>query len=109
VGTSLNLKKQNSRNVASVEKTFTKPDPESLKSHLKNGEWEGDIGRDPWGHPYHFSFLRNSKGQATHVAVWSDGPNQKNETQVKAEMGNNPNPKMLEFKGDDLGSVTPLR
>jgi hypothetical protein len=99
------------RSIASINKgdDVVHLNLDSIKEHLKKGEWEGDIGKDPWGHAYHFSFLKNSKGTTTHVAVWSDGPNSKNETQVRGPASENQKPDSLEFKGDDLGSVIPLR
>jgi hypothetical protein len=99
------------RAVASVDRKDSGPklDLESIRSHLKSGEWEGNIGRDPWGNPYHFSFLKNSKGATTHVAVWSDGPNHVSETSVRGQLARPDRPDLIEFKGDDLGSVIPLR
>jgi hypothetical protein len=82
-------------------------DMESLKAHLQKGEWQGDVGKDPWNHPYHFSFLRNKNGSPTHVAVWSDGPNSKNET--VATDTSVVSPEAFQFAGDDVGSVIPLR
>jgi hypothetical protein len=102
----------NDRSVASVPAGdgSSRIDLESLKSHLKKGEWEGTTERlDPWGRAYHFSFLRNSKGVATHVAVWSEGPNQNNETVVQGDQAKLDHPENFQFKGDDLGSVIPLR
>jgi hypothetical protein len=102
---------QSSRSIASIGKSEAAVhlSLDSIKEHMKNGEWEGDIGKDPWGHPYHFSFLKNSKGMTTHVAVWSDGPNNKNETSVHNLLPANQKSENIEFKGDDLGSVIPLR
>jgi len=102
---------QSSRSIASVAKTdaVIHLDMAAIKEHMKNGEWEGDIGKDPWGHAYHFSFLKNAKGMTTHVVVWSNGPNNKNETSVPSQLASSQNAESVEFKGDDLGSVIPLR
>ncbi len=34
----------------------------------------GSYGKDPWGQPYHFQFLKNKLGAPAQLAVWSDGP-----------------------------------
>src|SRR5947209_3759882 len=64
------VKKSSGRSIASIESSaLAAPvDIKSLQEHLKKGEWEGDVGKDPWGNPYHFAYLKNSKGMATHVA-----------------------------------------
>jgi hypothetical protein len=99
-----------SRSIASVSSDDSKIpniDMASIKSHLKNGEWEGDVGKDPWGTPYHFAFIRNAQGTPTHVAVWSDGPNHKSDT--TGTKGTGLSPDAVKFGGDDLGTITSIR
>lgn len=56
--------------------------------------YKGDIGLDPWGHPYLFELRRDSKI----LYVWSRGPNGDDES-VSLVSG---------FSGDDLGQVLDL-
>jgi hypothetical protein len=111
-------KSQNDRSVASIHEDNKIPsfDIEDLKNHVKKNEWEGQIGKDPWGNPYHFAFLKNQNGVVSHVAVWSDGPNHTAETSVRDQMGQKPgvdsivaNPMEIKFQGDDVGAVYPIR
>ena len=106
-----NLSTANNRSVASVDphSTSTSVDFEAIRQHLQKGEWEGDIGKDPWGRPYHFSFLRNSSGMHTHVAVWSDGPNQVNESSLHSQPLSGDQSSSVSFKGDDVGNIFPIR
>jgi len=101
------------REIASIDgkpsQLVSELDLASFQKHLKNGEWEGEIGKDPWGRPYHFSFIRNTAGVHTHVAVWSDGPNQKNETSFHAQLAVTESPDSLSFKGDDVGKILSIR
>lgn len=55
---------KNSRSIASV----------GISSPEKS--WEGNFGKDPWGKPYHFRFLKNKRGAPVQIVVWSDGPSQ---------------------------------
>jgi len=105
------------RNIASVGKTTTNPsgnlslpdlDLGAVREHLKKGEWEGEIGKDPWGSPYHFSFVHNQSGAPHAVAVWSDGPNKTNDTPHGPEDVVD-DPAKLKFKGDDIGAIIPIR
>ena len=34
---------------------------------------EGQIGEDPWGHPYRYALKKDSLGNVSEVAVWSGG------------------------------------
>lgn len=66
---------------------------------------EGGIGLDPWGYP--FQYLVNKKETAAdgQVIVWSGGPDNKFQTEIrkiKELLGNN---KKVRFSGDDFGKV----
>jgi hypothetical protein len=54
----------------------------------KNDEanWAGSIGKDPWGNPYHFKFLRNENGMPVEVKVWSEGPEMQGTDTVEARV-----------------------
>jgi hypothetical protein len=66
---------------------------------------EGGIGLDPWGYP--FQYLVNKKDTAAdgQVIVWSGGPDNQFQTEIKKIkelLGNN---KKVRFSGDDFGKV----
>lgn len=64
---------------------------------------EGQIGRDSWGRPFHYSVLGHPHEAHPMIAVWSDGPNGKPESNISEleEVGT----KAFHFKGDDLGFI----
>ena len=97
---------EESRQIASADSKATIPDVDIkvLQAHLKAGESAGTIGKDPWGAPYNFVFVRNAKGMQTRVAVWSNGPNAKNETSVQGA-----NAASVNFGGDDVGAIISVR
>lgn len=76
-----------------------------LKTVSKLGA-EGRISKDPWGHSYHFAFLKNDKGAYTKVAVWSSGPNGKFETTKEyiSQVREKKDDQEL-FQGDDIGFI----
>lgn len=71
---------------------------------LRLGE-QGVISSDPWGVPYQYKFIKDSRGHVRMVAVWSYGPNSRPDTapqvleydMIKVE----PN----RFSGDDFGFI----
>jgi len=101
------------RSVASLPRSESLPkmDMESLKAHLKNGEWEGNLSTplDPWGNQYHFAFLKNSKNEPNRIAVWSDGPDHLSQTSVHGQAADPNKNGQFKCEGDDLCSVTPIR
>src|SRR4051812_11707330 len=70
------------------------------KQASHSSPWKGDAGKDPWGNPYHYTFVRNKMGVPTHVVVWSDGPNMRSETPTPEKAQG-----AIAFTGDDVGSV----
>ena len=44
---------------------------------------EGDTGRDPWGHPFHYLVRATNVQGHWRVYVWSDGANGKSESDPK--------------------------
>ncbi len=67
-GVSLRLASQNktdtSRSIASVGKEIT---------------WSGNLGKDPWGQPFQYRFLKNKNGAPVQIVVWSSGPGKVNQ------------------------------
>jgi hypothetical protein len=59
---------------------------------------------DPWGRAYHVEVIKNSYGQIVAIAIWSDGPDAHNDTDIAAlhsavlDGG-------VSFGGDDVGAV----
>lgn len=67
------------------------------------------VGVDPWGQPYSYHFIKNTRGQPVYIAVWSAGPNAKPETK-KADLAVDKEGQLLvKFDGDDVGFVRALR
>lgn len=65
---------------------------------------DGQIGRDPWGRPYHYSVLGSPTDPRPVIAVWSEGPNMKLDSDI-AEF-DEANPAKFHFKGDDVGFLS---
>jgi hypothetical protein len=100
------LDTQKKRGVASV-------DLESAQSPIdlqviKRGTWDGVASRDPWGAPYHYLFMRDVQGRPSQIIVWSEGPNHTDDSNVPANFSTTQVEPGI-FKGDDLGSVVPVR
>jgi hypothetical protein len=91
------------RGLASVEEGSEK----GSMSIVRRSLWNGDAGVDPWGLPYHYAFVRDSKGTPTKLIVWSAGPDKKNDSYTDVANGATLDGPNL-FQGDDLGSVFPL-
>ena len=60
---------------------------------------DGDLGKDPWGHAYHYAIRKHPDGRAS-VYVWSDGANGRDESRLSAD----PTAK-LSLGGDDVGQT----
>jgi hypothetical protein len=100
------------RGIASVDadKSHSQISEQTLLAMVKKQKDSGEEGLDPWGKPYQFLFVRNKLGAQTHIAVWSSGPDQKNETDVTAQLAQNAGgPISLSFQGDDVGALIPIR
>lgn len=50
------------------------PSSDAQKSRSVRLGPEGIIGEDPWGQPFEYRFVEDSKGHWTHLIVWSRGP-----------------------------------
>lgn len=66
---------------------------------------EGGIGLDPWGYP--FQYLVNKKDDLANgeIVVWSGGPDNKFQTEIKKIKELISNQKKVRFSGDDFGKV----
>ncbi len=65
---------------------------------------DGQMGKDPWGRPFHYSVLGSVSASQPVIAVWSEGPNGKVESDV-AEFDEKA-PMKFHFKGDDIGFLS---
>jgi hypothetical protein len=64
---------------------------------------------DPWGRPYHYKVGQNQNGQPAFLIVWSAGPNGDSESDdVEVLITDRGSPEVA-FKGDDKGSLVPVR
>lgn len=70
--------------------------------------WTGQAKQDPWGTPYHFRFLRNSKGMPVQLVVWSEGPDKKT-SQPTVKVSSADGLEHMEFAADDVVATIPLR
>jgi len=69
---------------------------------------QGQIGLDPWGHPYQFKLLKLKEFQKTKIVVWSLGPNGVSET-TQDSLDPNRDTESLDFEGDDLGVIVSVK
>jgi type II secretory pathway pseudopilin PulG len=69
---------------------------------------EGDVGLDPWGHPYHYKLLKANENQLAKILVWSMGPNGKSET-ADDVIESNRDSRSPQFSGDDLGIMLSVK
>jgi hypothetical protein len=60
---------------------------------------------DPWGGLYHVKVVRNPYGIATHLIVWSYGPNGAQDTR-SIEPAAKSGAQAVIFDGDDIGYIT---
>lgn len=72
-----------------------------------DNSWSGSAKKDPWGNPYHFRFLRNSKGMPVELVVWSEGPDKKTPPEVK--VSSRDGAERVDFAPDDVAASFPLR
>lgn len=66
--------------------------------------YEKSMGLDPWGQPYRKSVIKDLKGKAILVVVWSTGPDGIPET-AELEPDLKSGRALVHFGGDDFGSV----
>jgi hypothetical protein len=65
---------------------------------------DGKIGRDPWGHPYHYVVRQGVAQNKDAIFVWSDGPDGVSQTKGE-ELSELALKSLHPFHGDDLGHV----
>ncbi len=69
---------------------------------------QGEIGLDPWGHPFQYKLLKPTNNQPTKILVWSLGPNGQAETKDQT-LDQNRDKANPEFSGDDLGIMLSVK
>lgn len=62
---------------------------------------DGEIGNDPWSHPYHYRTFTSATAGHSIVYVWSSGPNGRSESRPSAKDDS----RLFRFSGDDVGYV----
>lgn len=65
---------------------------------------DGQLGKDPWGHPYFYTVLGQPSDPNATIVVWSEGPNGKLESKI--DDLNESNVTKFHFKGDDVGFIS---
>jgi hypothetical protein len=68
----------------------------------------GEIGVDPWGHPFKFKLLKAKDHQISKIIVWSSGPNGTAETQSEV-LESNREIRQPHFTGDDVGIMISVK
>ncbi len=68
---------------------------------------DGQMGKDPWGHPYFYSVLGNPNNVNSTIVVWSEGPNGRLDTKI--EELNETTANTFHFRGDDVGFIAGAR
>ncbi|NQZ00026.1 MAG: type II secretion system protein GspG [Bdellovibrionales bacterium] len=88
------------RNVASQDSS-----EELKKTKVELGP-HGIIGKDPWGHPFHYKFVADEKGKSEVLMVWSAGPDGKVAKQYES-LGFKQARELQDHLGasDDIGTV----
>ena len=83
--------------------------PASIESPINHlTQDEGEIGLDPWGHPYRYKLLKGHELQMSKILVWSLGPNGTVETKSEL-LDSNRDARSPEFSGDDLGIMLSVK
>lgn len=90
-------------------KSVSSRGPASVESSLNHLTMDqGEIGLDPWGHPYRYQLLKPRENNLAKILVWSLGPNGKLETQSETIESNRDNGSP-QFSGDDLGIMLSVK
>jgi hypothetical protein len=66
---------------------------------------EGGIGLDPWGYPFQYFVNKKGTDSEGQIVVWSGGPDNKFQTEIKKVKELIGNEKKVRFSGDDFGKV----
>jgi hypothetical protein len=65
---------------------------------------DGQMGKDPWGHPYFYTVLGKPTDPNSTIVVWSEGPDGKLESKI--DELNEQNVGHFHFRGDDVGFIS---
>lgn len=77
----------------------------SLASAERPQILEGGIGLDPWGYPFQYYVNKAEAGAVGEVILWSGGPDNKFQTEIKKVKELINSGKKVRFSGDDFGKV----
>lgn len=66
---------------------------------------EGAIGLDPWGYPFQYFVSKEESEAQGEIVVWSGGPDNKFQTEIKKVKELLGNKKKAHFSGDDFGKT----
>lgn len=66
---------------------------------------EGGIGLDPWGYPFQYYVSKEDESQKGEIVMWSGGPDNKFQTEIKKVKELIDNNKKVRFSGDDFGKI----
>lgn len=65
---------------------------------------QGEVGEDPWGHPYKFKLFSHLVNDQAKILVWSSGPNGNSESDETMIDSNRDKASPI-FGGDDVGVI----
>ncbi len=66
---------------------------------------EGGIGLDPWGYPYQYLVNKTESSAKGEIVMWSGGPDNKFQTEIKKVRDLVNKNKKVRFSGDDFGKI----
>lgn len=66
---------------------------------------EGGIGLDPWGYPFQYYVSKKETGAEGEIVVWSGGPDNTFQTEIKKVRDLMSKNKKVRFSGDDFGKT----
>jgi hypothetical protein len=92
------------KNDAQVESSTNRGPASTTSSSLNL--YEGELGKDPWGQPFHYKVLRANDGRVSRILVWSNGADKNSEnTFSDSDIALNLSSDDIHFKGDDVGFI----
>ncbi len=66
---------------------------------------EGGVGLDPWGYPFQYFVNKQGADLEGQIVVWSGGPDNQFQTEIKKIKELMSGDKKVRFSGDDFGKV----
>ena len=68
---------------------------------------DGQMGKDPWGHPYFYTVLGKPTAANPTIVVWSEGPNGRLDSNIDSL--SEETARSFRFHGDDIGFIAGAR